>query len=158
ARGGPPAAPRRDAAPDRAGDRPGARRDQARSRLAVVARGREDHAQDAHRRGPAAAHRRGARRDRLLAAGGEPLIAVAHRIYARALFEAAQEKGRLDHVREALEDVVRALDDVPELGALLENPEIESPVNAGVLDQVLGGADELVRNFIRLVVEKRRAA
>jgi F-type H+-transporting ATPase subunit delta len=84
-------------------------------------------------------------------------VAVAHRIYARALFEAAQDKGRLDTVREELEDVVHALDNVPELSALLENPEIESHVKAGVLDQVLGGGDELVRNFVRLVVEKGRA-
>ena len=41
---------------------------------------------------------------------------------------------------------------------MLENPEIESHVKARVLDQVLGGADELVRNFVRLVVEKGRAA
>jgi F-type H+-transporting ATPase subunit delta len=47
---------------------------------------------------------------------------------------------------------------VPELASLLENPEIESDVKASVLDQVLGGADELVRNFVRLVVEKGRAA
>jgi F-type H+-transporting ATPase subunit delta len=61
-------------------------------------------------------------------------------------------------VRGELEDVVRALDDVPELAALLENPEIEPKVKADVVDQVLGGADELVRNFMRLVVEKGRAA
>ena len=73
------------------------------------------------------------------------------------MFQAAAEKGRLDTVREELEDVVAALDDVPELASLLENPEIESRVKAGVLDQVLGGADDLVRNFIRLVVEKGRA-
>ena len=60
-------------------------------------------------------------------------------------------------MREELEDVVNALDTVPELSALLENPEIESHVKARVLDQVLGGADELVRNFVRLVVEKGRA-
>ena len=30
-------------------------------------------------------------------------------------------------------------------------------MKADVLDQVLGGADELVRNFVRLVVEKGRA-
>jgi len=60
-------------------------------------------------------------------------------------------------VREELADIVAALGDVPELSALLENPEIESHVKAGVLDQVLGGADELVRNFVRLVVEKGRA-
>jgi F-type H+-transporting ATPase subunit delta len=60
-------------------------------------------------------------------------------------------------VLEELEDIGAALGDVPELAALLENPEIESHVKAGVLDQVLGGADELVRNFVRLAVEKGRA-
>jgi F-type H+-transporting ATPase subunit delta len=61
-------------------------------------------------------------------------------------------------VREELEDLVRALDEVPELDALLENPETDSQVKADVLDRVLGGADELVRNFLRLLVEKGRAA
>jgi F-type H+-transporting ATPase subunit delta len=46
---------------------------------------------------------------------------------------------------------------VHELAELLVNPETESRVKADVLDQVLGGADELVRNFVRLVVEKGRA-
>jgi F-type H+-transporting ATPase subunit delta len=59
-------------------------------------------------------------------------------------------------VREELVDLSRALTDVPELAALLENPEIESHMKADVLDKVLGGADELVRNFVRLVVEKGR--
>jgi F-type H+-transporting ATPase subunit delta len=59
-------------------------------------------------------------------------------------------------VREELADLSRALADVPELSALLENPEIESHMKADVLDKVLGGADELVRNFVRLVVEKGR--
>jgi len=61
-------------------------------------------------------------------------------------------------VREELADLVRALDEVPELDALLENPETESHVKADVLDRILGGADELVRNFLRLLVEKGRAA
>jgi F-type H+-transporting ATPase subunit delta len=60
-------------------------------------------------------------------------------------------------VREELEDIVQAIETVPELSALLENPEIESQVKARMLDQVLGGADELVRNFVRLTVEKGRA-
>jgi F-type H+-transporting ATPase subunit delta len=61
-------------------------------------------------------------------------------------------------VREELADLVRALDEVPELDALLENPETESHVKAEVLDRILGGADELVRNFLRLLIEKGRAA
>jgi F-type H+-transporting ATPase subunit delta len=46
---------------------------------------------------------------------------------------------------------------VPELSALLSNPETDSRVKADVLEQVLGGADELVRNFVRLAAEKGRA-
>src|SRR5439155_25914475 len=157
-RGGPPAPPRGDEAADRAGDAVRARRDPQRGRAAQPAGGREDHAEVAHRRRPAAPDRRGARRDRLLPARREPVVAVVHRIYARALFEAARDKGRLDTVSEELEDLVRALDDVPELDALLENPETDSQVKADVLEQVLGEADELVRNFLRLLVEKGRAA
>jgi F-type H+-transporting ATPase subunit delta len=40
---------------------------------------------------------------------------------------------------------------------VLDNPEIESHVKASVLDEVLGGADDLVRNFVRLTIEKGRA-
>jgi F-type H+-transporting ATPase subunit delta len=46
---------------------------------------------------------------------------------------------------------------VPELEALLDNPETESRVKADVLEQILGSSDELVRNFTRIVVEKGRA-
>src|SRR5205823_6114992 len=119
--------------------------------------GREDHAQDAHRPRPAAPDRRGARRDRLLAAREERVVAVAHRIYARALFEAAQEKGRLDAVREELDDLSAAVRDVDDLRALLENPEVDSRVKGDVLAEVTAGGDDLVRNFVRLLAEKGRA-
>jgi F-type H+-transporting ATPase subunit delta len=52
---------------------------------------------------------------------------------------------------------VRALDDVPELSALLDNPETDSRVKGDVLERVLGGGEELVRNFARLAAEKGRA-
>jgi F-type H+-transporting ATPase subunit delta len=60
-------------------------------------------------------------------------------------------------VRSELSDLAAAIDEVPELEALLENPEVESRVKADVLEEVLGQADELVRNFIQIVVEKGRA-
>jgi F-type H+-transporting ATPase subunit delta len=47
---------------------------------------------------------------------------------------------------------------VPELKAVLSDPEIEAEVKADVLGQMIDGADELVRNFTMLVVEKGRAA
>jgi F-type H+-transporting ATPase subunit delta len=73
------------------------------------------------------------------------------------LFDAAKEKGRLDAVREELGDVATAVEQVDELRALLENPEVDSRVKADVLQQVVQGADELVVNFVRLLAEKGRA-
>jgi F-type H+-transporting ATPase subunit delta len=83
-------------------------------------------------------------------------LTVVHRTYARALFEAAKEKGRLAKVREELADFVAAVNDVPELDALLRNPQLDPRSKVQALEDVLGGADELVRNFLLLVVEKNR--
>jgi F-type H+-transporting ATPase subunit delta len=85
-------------------------------------------------------------------------VAVVARTYARALFDAAQERGRLDAVRQELEDFVTALREVPELGALLRNPQLDSRTKAEALDRVLADADEIVRNFLRVVTEKGRGS
>jgi F-type H+-transporting ATPase subunit delta len=61
-------------------------------------------------------------------------------------------------VREDLEDLVAMVDQVPELSALLGNPEADANVKGDVLAQILGDSDELVRNFLRLLAEKGRAA
>jgi F-type H+-transporting ATPase subunit delta len=84
-------------------------------------------------------------------------VAVAQRMYARALFEAAQEADRVDAVAGDLAAIAAAMDEVPELRAFLRNPQIEPEGKAEVLDQVAADADELVRNFVRLVAEKGRA-
>ncbi len=71
-------------------------------------------------------------------------MAVAHRMYARALFDAAKENGRLDEVREDLDDFVRAIHDVPELAGLLRNPQLDTQVKRAALEELLGDvhADE----------------
>ena len=84
-------------------------------------------------------------------------MAVVARTYARALFEAAKDAGRVAEVRDELAMFVEAVDEVPELRALIRNPELDPPTKAAALDAVLEGADELVRNFVRLVAEKGRA-
>jgi F-type H+-transporting ATPase subunit delta len=81
---------------------------------------------------------------------------AAQRIYATALFDAAQEQDRLAAVREELSDFLAATTDVPELGALLENPEVESATKAAVVRDLLADADPLVHNFLLLLVEKNR--
>jgi F-type H+-transporting ATPase subunit delta len=83
-------------------------------------------------------------------------MAVAHRVYAEALLEAAKEADRLAVVREELADFATALDESPELRGLLANPQIEPEQKRDALDAALGDADELVRNFLRLAAEKGR--
>jgi F-type H+-transporting ATPase subunit delta len=83
-------------------------------------------------------------------------LAAAQRIYAEALFEAAKEQGRLDRVAEELGDFVAAVESVPELRALLRNPQLESRAKAAVLEDLLGESDELLRNLLLLLAEKGR--
>jgi F-type H+-transporting ATPase subunit delta len=84
-------------------------------------------------------------------------MAVVARTYARALFEAAKDEGRIDQVRDELARFVGAVDEVPELRSLIRNPELDPLTKATALDAVLEGADELIRNFVRVVTEKGRA-
>ena len=84
-------------------------------------------------------------------------MAAAHRMYARALFAAAQEQGKLDAVQEELGDFRAAVEAVPELRNLLDNPQLDPQDRQTALEDLLGGADELVRNFLLLLAEKGRA-
>jgi F-type H+-transporting ATPase subunit delta len=45
---------------------------------------------------------------------------------------------------------------VPQLRAVLRNPQVDQRAKAGVLEELLAGADELVRNFLLLTAEKGR--
>ena len=84
-------------------------------------------------------------------------MAVAHRTYARALYAAAKDKNRLEAVREELGDFVEAQRQVPALRDLLRNPQLDQRVKASVLEELLAGEEELVRNFLLLLAEKNRA-
>ena len=85
-------------------------------------------------------------------------MAAAQRIYARALFEAAQDEKRIDEVDRDLGAFVEALDESPELQGFLANPQLEPAAKADVLAQLTQGADELVTNALRLLAEKGRAS
>ena len=84
-------------------------------------------------------------------------MAVAHRVYARALYAAAREENRIEAVREELGDFVEAQRQVPELRDLLRNPQLDQRIKASVLEELLGGEEELVRNFLLVLAEKNRA-
>jgi F-type H+-transporting ATPase subunit delta len=61
-------------------------------------------------------------------------------------------------VHEELGDFAAAVSDVPELRAVLRNPQVDPRTKARILDELLGDADELLRNFLRLTAEKGRIA
>lgn len=84
-------------------------------------------------------------------------MAVAERMYARALFEAARERDRLERVQQELAEFVEAVREVPELRALLRDPQLDPRAKISALEAILADADELVRNFILLLTERGRA-
>ena len=84
-------------------------------------------------------------------------MAVAHRTYARALYEAAQAEGSVDAARDQLAELATALEEIPELEAFLANPQLDPGTKVDVLDEVTTGAEPVVRNFVRVVAAKGRA-
>lgn len=76
--------------------------------------------------------------------------------YARALYEAALDKGRMAEVHSDLVDFVKAEQDVPELGMVLANPTLDSTTKEELLGDLLAGSEPLVRNFLRLLAQKDR--
>jgi F-type H+-transporting ATPase subunit delta len=85
-------------------------------------------------------------------------LAVAHRVYAEALLEAAQDKNRLDQVRQEFEDFAAAVEDSDDLRRFLRNPQVELRTKRSALEDLLEGSDQIFLNFIRLLLEKDRIA
>ena len=84
-------------------------------------------------------------------------MAVAHRIYAEALFGAAKAVGRLAPVHEALTDFAAAAAESPELRSVLNSPQLESTAKASILADLAGDSEPLFTNFLQVAAEKGRA-
>jgi F-type H+-transporting ATPase subunit delta len=84
-------------------------------------------------------------------------VAVAERLYAKALFEAAEDSGRVDAVQRDLGEFADAVEASPELSAFLANPQVDPAAKVGVLGELSEGSDELVHNFLRLIAAKGRS-
>jgi F-type H+-transporting ATPase subunit delta len=83
-------------------------------------------------------------------------MAVAHRVYAEALLQAARERDEVAQAREEFDDLVEALRASEELQDFLRNPQIEAETKQSVLEELLEGANERFLNFVRLLLEKGR--
>jgi F-type H+-transporting ATPase subunit delta len=84
-------------------------------------------------------------------------MSVVDRTYARALYDAAREAGRLPAARQDLGDFVEAARLVPELGEILRNPQLDKRAKTAAVEAVAGDAEPFVLNFLRLLVDKGRA-
>jgi F-type H+-transporting ATPase subunit delta len=84
-------------------------------------------------------------------------VTVVDRVYARALFDAALEEGRLEPVRDEVAQLAQAVAEVPELREILRNPQLDPRAKSAALKEVLSGGEELVRNFVLLLADKGRA-
>jgi ATP synthase F1 delta subunit len=77
-------------------------------------------------------------------------------VYARALFEVAQEKGDLDEVREQLGQFADALEESRELQTYFFSPYFSTEEKKDGLHKAVSGASAPVMNFLELLVEKHR--
>ena len=77
--------------------------------------------------------------------------------YVQALFETAKARGRFPETVKDLEKVARLLRENPELKRILLHPAIPRERKSALIDRLLAPhLDPLVRNFLRLIIDKRR--
>jgi F-type H+-transporting ATPase subunit delta len=77
-------------------------------------------------------------------------------VYARSLFEVAQEQDKLDLVREQLGQIADAVQEDRELQVFFFSPYFSTEEKKEGLGKAIDGADESVLNFLELLVEKHR--
>lgn len=78
------------------------------------------------------------------------------RVYARSLFEAALDAGKLDVLREQLSQFADALDSHRELAVFFFSPYFSTAEKQQSLATLLDGADETFLNFLTLLIENHR--
>lgn len=77
-------------------------------------------------------------------------------VYARSLFEVAKEQSKLDVVKEQLGQFADALDGNRELATFFFAPYFSTTEKEDGLGRLLDGADPVVENFLKLLIENHR--
>jgi F-type H+-transporting ATPase subunit delta len=80
----------------------------------------------------------------------------AARVYAEALFEVALEKGRLDAIRDDLNQFADALEGDRGLQVFLFSPHFSTAEKVAGLKRAVNGAEPEFFNFLELLIEKHR--
>ena len=77
-------------------------------------------------------------------------------VYARSLFEAAQDADKLEAVRDQLGEIADAIDSDRDLQVFFFSPSLSSEEKKEGLGKALEGADDLIVNFLELLIENHR--
>jgi F-type H+-transporting ATPase subunit delta len=77
-------------------------------------------------------------------------------VYARSLFEAALDADKLDVVREQIGELADALDQDRQLQVFFFSPYFSTQEKKDGLHKAVDGADDLVMNFLELLLENHR--
>jgi F-type H+-transporting ATPase subunit delta len=77
-------------------------------------------------------------------------------VYARSLFEVAQEHDKLDEVRDQIGQFADALGESHDLQTFFFSPYFSTEEKKTGLDSALEGADPVVENFLALLIENHR--
>src|SRR4051794_9013631 len=77
-------------------------------------------------------------------------------VYARSLFEVAQERDTIDVVREQLGQFADALEADRDLAVFFFSPYFSTQEKKDALGKALDDVDETVENFLQLLIEKHR--
>ena len=77
-------------------------------------------------------------------------------VYARSLFEVAQDQDKLDVVRDQIGEFADALSESRDLQTFFFSPYFSTEEKKKGLDTALDGADETVQNFLGLLIENHR--
>jgi F-type H+-transporting ATPase subunit delta len=77
-------------------------------------------------------------------------------VYGRSLFEVAREQGKLDELREQLGQFADALNEHRELAVFFFSPYFSTKEKQEALGGLLDGADEVLINFLKLLIENHR--
>src|SRR5437773_7188741 len=77
-------------------------------------------------------------------------------VYSRSLFQVAQERDRLDDVREQLAEFADAVADNHDLQVFFFSPYFSTEEKKEGLHKAVEGADDIVLNFLDLLLENHR--
>jgi len=77
-------------------------------------------------------------------------------VYGRSLFQVALEQGKLDSLREQLGQFADAVDQNHDLAVFFFSPYFSTKEKQDALARMLDGADPILMNFLKLLIENHR--